>query len=91
MTQIPPKPKQPLNAFFRFSMENRNKIREQNPDMKVVDITRELQQKFQALPEETKAKYKKQYDEEMVIWKKKMEEYKNKYKDELANDEKKKK
>jgi len=64
----PNAPKQPLSAYFLFSAEERNKIKEGSPNISICDVAKELgrrwadldptiKQKFQALAEDGRQKY----------------------------------
>jgi len=64
----PNAPKQPLSAYFLFSAEERLKIKDDNPNISICDVAKELgrrwaelnpatKQKFQALAEEGRQKY----------------------------------
>merc|ERR1740139_729919 len=64
----PNAPKQPLSAYFLFSAEERNKIKEDTPKLSICEVAKKLgqrwadldptiKQKFQALAQEGRKKY----------------------------------
>eukprot|EP00730_Choanoeca_flexa_P018873 TRINITY_DN9201_c0_g1_i2.p1 TRINITY_DN9201_c0_g1~~TRINITY_DN9201_c0_g1_i2.p1 ORF type:complete len:211 (+),score=81.21 TRINITY_DN9201_c0_g1_i2:47-679(+) len=73
----PNAPKRPMSAFFVFSGERREKVKEENPDFAAKDVARRLGEEWAALDEEGKKPYtdkaaelkatyeiaKKEYDE----------------------------
>ncbi|XP_022901172.1 nucleolar transcription factor 1-like isoform X2 [Onthophagus taurus] len=69
----PDMPKRPLSSFMLFAMDKRNKIRAENPDLEVTEISKIATQMYKALPPSKKEKYikeaaekRKVYDAEML-------------------------
>jgi len=76
----PNAPKRGTTAFFFFMKDARAAAKEENPDLKVTELTKLLAEKFKALSEGEKAKYEKKakndkerYQKEMVSYEKKKE------------------
>jgi len=59
----PNAPKQPLTAFFIYSTEERQKVKEENPTFSVVDVAKELGRRWSELPPETKQSFHARADE----------------------------
>jgi hypothetical protein len=58
-------PKKPLAAYIIFCGEHRNNIKDENPDMKFVDITRALGSKWNNLSEDEKAVYTEKHEKDV--------------------------
>lgn len=72
----PNAPKRYLSAYMHFANENRDTIRQENPEASFGQIGKLLGQKWNSLSAEEKAPYedkagvdKKRYEEEMAVWK----------------------
>ena len=70
-------PKKPMSAFFIFAQEERPKVSKMNPNLKLVEISKEISQRYKSLPEYKKQQFfdmsKKnsaKYQEEMAELKK---------------------
>ena len=75
------KPKRPVGAFFAFCADNRDKCKEDNPEIKAQDISRLLAGMWKnEIDSDTKQKYIDEAATKMTEWKKKMEIYKPKSK-----------
>ena len=75
----PLKPKKPQTIFFKFSKEMRNKVKEENPDMKSEDVAVELGRLWKnEVSQEEKDEYKEIFKTEMIEYKKLIEEYNTK-------------
>lgn len=59
----PNAPKQPLTAFFIYSTEERQKVKEENPTFSVVDVAKELGRRWSELEPETKQRFHARADE----------------------------
>ena len=70
-------PKKPLSAYLFFSMEERPKITEKDPNLKFVDITKMVAEKWKSLNEKDKAPYVTKANNDKERFKKDMEEYVN--------------
>ncbi|KPA80415.1 putative high mobility group protein-like tdp-1 [Leptomonas pyrrhocoris] len=57
-------PKAALSAYFIFVNDNRDKVREKNPEMKLTEILSEVGSMWKALSESEKARYQKLADED---------------------------
>lgn len=79
MTDIPAKPKAPLNPVFQFIHENREDYKKQNPDVKFTDLTKILSQKYQTISAKEKKKYEDKYKKAQEKYKKEKEEWESKY------------
>lgn len=53
----PNEPKRPTTAFFFFAQDQRGKIKEENPDMKITEISKELGRLWKELSDKQKEKY----------------------------------
>jgi hypothetical protein len=72
----PDKPKKPQTIFFKFSKEMRNKVKEENPDMKSEDVAVELGRLWKnEVTQEEKDEYKEIFKTEMIEYKRLIEEY----------------
>lgn len=70
-------PKRALSSYLLFANDNRARIREENPEFKMTDITKLIAKSWKQITEEVKAKYQRQaallktkYVEEMAQYKK---------------------
>merc|ERR1711894_504374 len=70
-------PKKPMSAFFIFAQEERPKVSKMNPNLKLVEISKEISQRYKSLPEYKKQQFidisknnSAQYQEEMAELKK---------------------
>ena len=77
----PNAPKRGTTSFFFFMKDARAALKEENPDLKVTEMTKLLGERFKALSDVEKAKYEKKakkdkdrYQEEMVAYQKKTKE-----------------
>jgi len=69
----PNAPKRPMNAYMLYANSVREQVREENPDLSMGEVTKEISQKYKSLDED-----------EMAKWKGKADEAKEEYKKELA-------
>ena len=70
------KPKKPMTSYFRFASRNRQDIKENNPDMSHIELTRELSRVWKNdLSEEEKNIYTQEYKLEMIDYNEKMKLY----------------
>lgn len=56
--KMPPTGPKKVNGYIVFGSEIRPKIKEEYPDMKPVDVTKEIARRWKELDEESKEKYK---------------------------------
>lgn len=71
----PNAPKKPLSAYFMFSKENRERLKEANPDAGVSDIAKLLGAEWKNVTAEEKAKYEKMAAKDKARYKEEMENY----------------
>eukprot|EP00123_Amoebidium_parasiticum_P011998 comp21052_c0_seq1/m.28318 comp21052_c0_seq1/g.28318 ORF comp21052_c0_seq1/g.28318 comp21052_c0_seq1/m.28318 type:complete len:106 (-) comp21052_c0_seq1:303-620(-) len=71
----PNAPKRPLTAYILFCNANRNKLREQNPDMKVPEIGTKLGAMWKTLSENERKKYDAMASEDKKRYERAMEQY----------------
>ena len=71
----PNAPKRPLTAYFFFINENRAKVKEANPDLKLTQISTELGKRWQGMALKEKAKFEKMAEKDKVRYAKEMEGY----------------
>jgi len=83
---IPEPPRKPPGAFFLYQADNFDRVRKENPDAKVTDITGILAKDWGNVDAETMAAYqaknqeaKQRYEQELKEYKQKMKEYTEKY------------
>lgn len=53
----PNAPKRATTAFFYYAQENRKKVKEENPEMKVTEISKKLGEMWRELSDEDKRKF----------------------------------
>lgn len=88
---VPPKPKQPLNVYFRFIKDNREKIKAKHPDLSITELSKVMKEEFDKIDPKTKERYTQEYNKEKEKFSKEIKEYKEKYGDEIKKDKKSKK
>ena len=71
----PNAPKRAMTSFMVFSGEMRNKVKEENPDMKLVEIASELGRRWKALTDEEKKPYQDKADADKERFNEEMEGY----------------
>lgn len=72
----PNAPKKPLSAYFLFSQEERLKVKNENPDLSITEVAKELGKRWATLDPAVKQSYehryqdaRKHYDQEMSHYK----------------------
>ena len=55
--KAPPGPKKPLTAFFHFLNENREKCKQDNPDIDHKEVVKKLSEQWRSLGEKEKSKF----------------------------------
>ena len=83
-------PKRGMSAYFMFAGDNRQRVKQQNPELKIGQIAKLLSEEWKVLNAKKKKKYSDKADKAMKEYKDKMEEHKKtayykKFKSELAN------
>lgn len=71
----PNAPKQPLSAYFLFSQEERDKVKNENPNYSICEVAKELGKRWAEMPPEIKQRYqqmaeeaRQKYDQEMASY-----------------------
>ncbi|XP_002738418.1 nucleolar transcription factor 1-like isoform X2 [Saccoglossus kowalevskii] len=82
--KYPDKPKKPLTPYFRFYLEKRQKILEENPHMSVAEISQVVAQRYKLLSEKKKGKYVKKYEEDMKSFEVEMQTFRDNHPDFVA-------
>ena len=72
----PNEPKKPKTGFQFFCDEFRPKIKENNPDLKLGGMMKELGALWQTYTDEHKEKYNEQYNKAKIIYEENLDEYK---------------
>ncbi|KAI9291388.1 HMG-box [Neoconidiobolus thromboides FSU 785] len=71
----PNAPKRPANAFFMFCQLERAKMREENQDATLSDLTKLLGARWKELDNSEKEKYYRMYDQDKIRYEKEMSSY----------------
>jgi len=74
-TRDPDAPKKPKSSFMVFSTENRDKIKQQNPEATFGDIASLVSEAWKALSEKDKKKYTDKADKSKEKYQKELEKY----------------
>jgi len=72
----PNAPKQPLTAFFIYSSEERQKVKDDNPTFSVVEVAKELGRRWNEISAELKQTFHQRADEERQKYDLEMAQYK---------------
>ncbi|XP_057340222.1 transcription factor A, mitochondrial-like isoform X2 [Microplitis mediator] len=83
--EIPPRPKRPLNPFFKFAAHRREELMKENPQLKPTQIMEKLGEKFRSYDENYKNKLQREYIQEMNDYSRQMMLYEKS----LTNEQKK--
>ncbi|KAJ5073992.1 high mobility group protein [Anaeramoeba ignava] len=75
----PSPPKKPLNPYFLFSQDVREKIKLDNPELKGGEITKLIGQQWRDLDEAKKEEYKAKHKQLMEKYNEEIKEYQEKY------------
>jgi hypothetical protein len=73
-------PQKPYPAYFQFANKRRLEIKEQNPGVSSIDISKILSNKWKQASDEFKAKFSEEESKQRMEYKNAMEEYHNKIK-----------
>mmetsp|Transcript_31469 Transcript_31469/g.63472 ORF Transcript_31469/g.63472 Transcript_31469/m.63472 type:complete len:824 (+) Transcript_31469:221-2692(+) len=85
----PNAPKGPMNAYMLFANSVRAQVREENPDLSMTEVSKEISQKYKSLDEDEMAKWKGKAGEAKEDYKKKLAAYeKSKPADEKKSEKK---
>jgi hypothetical protein len=71
----PDAPKAAVNSFILFCRDNRDKIKEKNPEMKAIDITKKLAEMWKDLEDEEKKEYQEKSKEDKERYVRELEDY----------------
>eukprot|EP01061_Rhynchopus_euleeides_P046339 TRINITY_DN874_c0_g1_i1.p1 TRINITY_DN874_c0_g1~~TRINITY_DN874_c0_g1_i1.p1 ORF type:complete len:228 (+),score=150.90 TRINITY_DN874_c0_g1_i1:39-686(+) len=71
----PNAPKKPLTAYFLFANSVRQEIRDENPDFKMTEVTKETGRRWGELDEDDKQEFKDKHLELKAEYEEKMKEY----------------
>mmetsp|Transcript_15934 Transcript_15934/g.32250 ORF Transcript_15934/g.32250 Transcript_15934/m.32250 type:complete len:723 (+) Transcript_15934:271-2439(+) len=71
----PNAPKRPMNAYMLYANSIRSKVREENPELSMTDVTKEISTRFKQISDEEKAKWQGKADAAKEVYKKQMVEY----------------
>ena len=71
----PNAPKRPKNAYMFYANSVRAQIREENPDLSMPDVSKEIGMRYKALSEAEQAKWQAKADAAKEVYKKEMVEY----------------
>jgi len=74
-TTIPPKPKRPMTAYFRFLNEVRPDVVKKNPNLKPPELMKVVGQRWTQLDSQTKEKYSQGFKNEIEAYQTVMEKY----------------
>ncbi|CAL4065562.1 unnamed protein product [Meganyctiphanes norvegica] len=72
----PNRPKRAQSAFFYFANDERQKVRDLNPDLSVGDVAKELGRKWKEMTSEEKTSFEKMAEEDRLRYYKAMDVYK---------------
>lgn len=72
----PNRPKRAQSAFFYFANDERQKVRDLNPDLSVGDVAKELGRKWKEMTTEEKSPFEKMAEEDRLRYYKAMDAYK---------------
>jgi hypothetical protein len=71
----PDAPKAAVNSFILFCRDNRQDIKNENPEMKATEITKKLGEMWKALDDEDKKEYQEKANEDKKRYAKEIEDY----------------
>lgn len=71
----PNAPKKPMTAFFLFMGENRQRVKEEDPDLSHTQVAKQLGEEWQNLDADEKADFEGRYQTALAKWKKEKAAY----------------
>ncbi|KAM3143188.1 hypothetical protein pb186bvf_004774 [Paramecium bursaria] len=86
--RIPPKPKHPLNALFRYLQEHRADYMKAHPEKSLTEATKELSLQYSKLADKQKRPYEIETRKENDAWQKEMDKWENQYGDKFKEGQK---
>merc|ERR1719430_2968178 len=72
----PNAPKKPLSAYFLFSQEERLKVKNENPEMSITEVAKELGRRWATLEPSLKASYENRYQDARKVYDSEMSHFK---------------
>lgn len=72
----PNAPKKPLSAYFLFSQEERLKVKNENPDLSITEVAKELGKRWATLEPSIKQSYEHRYQDSRKLYDAEMSQYK---------------
>lgn len=78
-TENPPPPKRPVNAYFMFRNEIYNDVRAKNPELKMLDHSKIIKERYDKMDEGKLKSMKEQYEKDLKKYKDEMAVYEAKY------------
>merc|ERR1711953_1041725 len=76
MGKDPNAPKKPLSAYFLFSQEERLKVKNENPEMSITEVAKELGRRWATLEPSLKASYENRYQDARKVYDSEMSHFK---------------
>ncbi|UXI23310.1 myostatin [Sarcoptes scabiei] len=73
----PDLPKKPLSTYLKYFLEKSPKLQALNPTMNMSEIAKLVAEHYAKITPKKKAHYKKIYDEEMIVYRQKLLEFKS--------------
>ena len=71
----PNAPKPAVNSYIMYSRDNRSDVKEENPQMKAIDITKKLAEMWRSADEELKQEYKEKSEKDKKRYEVELETY----------------
>nr|XP_046909525.1 nucleolar transcription factor 1-B-like [Dermatophagoides farinae] len=75
----PNRPKKPCSLFLRYFLEKRPKLQQQYPNKSVAELAKILSTKFAKLSDKKRAKYRRDYEEDLIKYREQMIQFRTKY------------
>lgn len=72
----PNAPKKPLSAYFLFSQEERLKVKNENPELSITEVAKELGKRWATLEPSIKQSYEHRYQDSRKLYDAEMSQYK---------------
>jgi len=75
----PAPPKRPLSAFFLYKYDAYEEVKRENPEARIIELTKIICEKWKNLDEETKKAYEKKQEEAKKTYEQQIKEYETEY------------
>lgn len=85
-TQLPKKPKRPINAYIRYVQSVRSTLHAQNPKASPTDISKLAAVQWQVLDPASKSKLEEEFKKEQAVWLQQNAKYLSQLTDEQKNE-----